>query len=429
MSCLSFEYEWEDPGGAKGDELRATWSRLQIRVGDTFLTKVEDLKAHSVRSGIYLPLYPIAEWIATHWWLIFNEVQFPGRGNEADYWSRHNVRFGREGFSFPDLFLRPNGSSILVEWKPFRTPGQQVVFLEAGRAELDYEETRIGLSTFLDGVTARLDSEGVADTLLQDEWRAIRSASRDEAVFCKFAAKLGLDPYNLSDYERGRIVEAYEKVHADVREEFFTAADWHHFESDISWLKEATNSVNRFTEMRQRRNSVRPIDPLHAPWTEGYRVAREMRQISGTEDKVLSDYSDIARALGVTLDDDALVTVDRHPRFDALFTTNGEGNPGFLVASRGRPETSKFAFCRAVFEYLAYHTSSGLVSRAPSERQKRSRAFAAEFLLPEHMLRSRIKSSTVDEETVADLGEEFGVSTLVVQHQMENHKVATLVRS
>lgn len=30
MNSLRIEFEWQDPGGARGEELRATWASLSI---------------------------------------------------------------------------------------------------------------------------------------------------------------------------------------------------------------------------------------------------------------------------------------------------------------------------------------------------------------------------------------------------------------
>lgn len=40
MSDIRFDFEWVDPGDAKGAELRATWARLSIAVGDQSVTQL-----------------------------------------------------------------------------------------------------------------------------------------------------------------------------------------------------------------------------------------------------------------------------------------------------------------------------------------------------------------------------------------------------
>jgi hypothetical protein len=79
MSGLRFECDWEDPKGVLVPELRSTWARLTIFVNETPVTQVYDHGANSVRNGIYLPLYPLAEWLAINWWTVFHELEVSRR--------------------------------------------------------------------------------------------------------------------------------------------------------------------------------------------------------------------------------------------------------------------------------------------------------------------------------------------------------------
>ncbi len=66
---LSLRSEWQDAPGVRAAELRATWARLEIWAGDTCVTRVED-ESPSERRSIFVPLYPLAEWIAYNWWFL-----------------------------------------------------------------------------------------------------------------------------------------------------------------------------------------------------------------------------------------------------------------------------------------------------------------------------------------------------------------------
>ena len=110
---LKLSVEWEDPGAAKGDELRATWCRLSIYVGDIPITRVLDERAQTVRDAVYCPAYPLAEWFAFNWWSILNESERPSSSGD-----RHNLRFAREGFALPDLELFSEDSLIRAIWRP-----------------------------------------------------------------------------------------------------------------------------------------------------------------------------------------------------------------------------------------------------------------------------------------------------------------------
>jgi Zn-dependent peptidase ImmA (M78 family) len=78
-----------------------------------------------------------------------------------------------------------------------------------------------------------------------------------------------------------------------------------------------------------------------------------------------------------------------------------------------------------LFEYLlAGDAPAAIVAPTFSDRQKRNWAFAAEFLVPAAQLRRKIAGHVVTEEQAEDLAEEFGTSVLVIQHQIENYRLA-----
>lgn len=64
--------------------------------------------------------------------------------------------------------------------------------------------------------------------------------------------------------------------------------------------------------------------------------------------------------------------------------------------------------------------------QARSDRQQWSRAFAAEFLAPSAALRATVPRTTLDEDAVDKLAAEFGVSSMLIAHQVRNHGVAQI---
>src|SRR5690242_11889853 len=129
MSDVSFEFEWEDPRGAKGADLRATWAALTITIDGQIVTDVRDYVTKGFRSRIYLPLYPLAEWIAASWWPLLYEVEVPGRSVERTYLRRHSLRAAREGFALPDLRIVPQGQHVRLDWMETDLPACRVKFL------------------------------------------------------------------------------------------------------------------------------------------------------------------------------------------------------------------------------------------------------------------------------------------------------------
>ena len=57
--------------------------------------------------------------------------------------------------------------------------------------------------------------------------------------------------------------------------------------------------------------------------------------------------------------------------------------------------------------------------------QRASRAFAAEFLAPADAL-TRHVTGPVSFSDIDELGDEYGVSSLVIEHQIENHRLGSL---
>ena len=70
--------------------------------------------------------------------------------------------------------------------------------------------------------------------------------------------------------------------------------------------------------------------------------------------------------------------------------------------------------------------SDTLLTKAHSERQKRNRAFAAEFLAPSQGLQQRIRRNMVGSDDMSEMAAEFGVSSLLIEHQIRNHRIADI---
>jgi hypothetical protein len=114
---------------------------------------------------------------------------------------------------------------------------------------------------------------------------------------------------------------------------------------------------------------------------------------------------------------------------DSVVGYNKTETPTFVL-SAGTEDRVRFAFCRSLYEVLiAPNREPAIVTKSKTQRQKANRAFAAEFLLPSATLRNRITEEEVEPEMIEDLANEFGVSSMVVQHQLANHKIAVPTHS
>lgn len=435
MSDLKINFEWIDPAGAQGPELRATWARLQLLIDGEPITRPLDNVSKTVRDSVFLPLYPLAEWVATHWWFLLNEIETPGRTTEETYASRHDLRFASEGFAIPSTLIKPLGSMVRLDWSPGEFPHQRIEFVGQGNAHISSEDFANVFSDFISSVTARLTDLGITDTLLQEEWKAILEAASEERKFCEASAALGLDPYSLNEESARTIVRVGDALPKSLIGEFFYAADFACLNEQLGSLLEAlkvsrSNTANLEPLKNLREATQTGGKRAGAPWDQGYQVARQLRQQLNLNGRVLRSFDDVSHALRVDADDlrEAInPQIDHSNTFDAVVDVNDEGSPGFVISHK-RDDALKFAFCRGLFEFLFTKLHEPLlVTKTRSERQKRNRAFASEFLLPADALRERIITEHVGEEVIDDLAAEFGISAYVVVHQLENHRIAKTV--
>jgi hypothetical protein len=433
MSGLTLDFEWIDPAGAKGRELRATWARLEIKAGDHSVTRVIDQSSRSVRNSLFLPLYPLAEWLTTHWWFLLHEIETLGRSTSDQYGTRHDLRHGAEGFALPSLTMQPLGEEIRLDWRPVLCTAQNLEFTASGSTSLPSSELRQRLADFISAVVERLQLQGVEGTLLEQEWRSIQEAEPDESAFCIAAASLGIDPYALDEQGEQDLLTAGKCLPASVLPDFFSVADWPTLVAQARQVRDAleTSRGNRvdLKSIKHLKRELSTAQHQGSPWDQGYLFARQLRRHFHPNGERLNSFSSLSRALDIPLDDleAAIITIPGLPgSLDALVATNSLESPGFAIPEHRRDEAVRFAFCRALFEYLTVREGEPLlVTRARSNRQKRNRAFAAELLVPADLLQEALPRQVIGEDETDELAAVFGVSPSVIRHQIENHGLAT----
>jgi len=83
----------------------------------------------------------------------------------------------------------------------------------------------------------------------------------------------------------------------------------------------------------------------------------------------------------------------------------------------------RFAQARALWHFVfGVPSQSFLLTPAHTDRQRVERAFAAELLAPAEGIRERLQSDEVEFtfEDVEAIARDFGVSPMVIRHQIEN---------
>ena len=304
MPKLRFEIDWVDAQGVSGPELSATWAFLRMLAGDSAVTRVLDARAQTVREFVYVPLYPLAEWLVTNWWFLSYEIATPAKEGDPDFHRRHALSANREGYAFPNLEVVPSGARTHLVWTEGRSPWTGVEFLSQGDIWIDSGDFRETCADLVDRVIRRLESLGVDNTFLQAEWTAIQSVDEEESGFCKTAAGLGWDPYALDDTGRVWVPLVADNL-GDLLDETLPALDAQRPATCFT----ITNAIERarrndlpLERLRFLRNETRPdagIEPN--PWSAGYALARQLRQNLELDDGPIPTLKSLAEAIGEDL--------------------------------------------------------------------------------------------------------------------------------
>jgi len=305
------------------------------------VTQLIDGRSRALREAVYGPLYPLAEWVAMNWWSLRHEVETSQTGRWRTYAKRHSLRAVGEGFALPDLRVKARGRFTELEWVGFEVPGTSIHFVGSGTAVLDTDSVGEGLARLVSGVVARLDSEGVAGTPLQEEWAAIQTVEPDEADFCKVAAALGEDPYAMRDEDRDRLVTIFERVPPQLVEEFVAATGFAELDRAAGQLREGleliAHSPNSLPSLVHLKGEIGGPSLAGPPYRMGYAAAERLRRILRLDEAILGSDEVLARALGSgpeEFDSAILQLPTTESSFDAVVAATPGGSPAFVTAKQ-----------------------------------------------------------------------------------------------
>ena len=414
MSVL-FDFEWVDVQRWPDIRSRHSMARLRIEVNESVVTTVTDYSDGGLRDGIIVPLFSIAEWLVCNWWHIFFEV---GKDDGShDFASRHDLAFAGDDFVFPSIVLKPRADSIQISWRQHQSNHHN-----SDRERIEYvgrDDFEMQARKIIEAVLNRLREHDVDIKYLEREWTALNELDPEEQEFCRAAARLGEDPFDIEDGLAEEITKFWTVAEPSLRDEALAAADASELARVRTWLDNNLKKLGNadggdWPELRRRL----PQPDSTLTWQRGYELARAVRNALNAPSGRINFESDGSLSIRTG-------TVQNSPtRVQGLVAAEA---PACIVARRGK-SGERFLVARALGDFMGRSESgAGLLSSMDTDRQALSRAFAAEFLAPSEDLRCRLRgTSVVGEEVVDDLGKEFGVSSLVIGHQITNHRLATV---
>ena len=442
---IEFRVEWQDAPGVRDPVLARTWCRLTVEVDGQLVSRSIDHRSESLRDGIYGSVLPLCSWMVENWWCLQHEAyrfHRPWRSHELAVdvnhraWvQRHSLRAVGEGGVLPDLMLFRDGDVLVVRWFADQADGAHpyLRFIGHGQASMPVAEATHGLTDFVVRVLDRIEEMNAPEVeALRRDWAAITTAPPEERDLCVWSARVGLDPYDpyeLTDQRESLLKASISSLEAELRGDLLDATTADALATDARWIDAAHDVALRSGLSAGDEPALARGGHRSTAHEIGYECARTLRRHLGAHDGPVADMRAVMRALGWA--QEPLLTTDSKPTspLDALLDHGARGVPVVVAYQDLGVESERFRLARSLF-FRHFTAASGrrLVTASHTWDQRASRAFAAEFLAPAGALAKHIRGP-VSFSDVDELGDEYRVSPLVIEHQIDNQRLGFLTDS
>ncbi len=444
-AAFEVRIEWLEAPGVSTPELAATWARYEIWSNNRCVTQVEAADG-TFRRSVYGSLYPLAEWVASNWWVLTSNIR--PSAVDTRYWTwpnvrthpwlrQHNLRGAGDGMAWPDLTVVTEGAVTRIVWVPDADrPLGPVRFASSGDALDRAEEVVEGLASIVYHVLERLAEERLPKTRLAEEWDAVSRADDEEREFYRTVARLGLDPYSITDQMAAEVVDIASKLPPELSDDFFDSADPTALAGAAEWTRKAMVAADRASA-----KASAPLDPLYEavsysteepadvaksarngekPWTFGYAMASRLRHELNVEN---TDQFDTSPWVGVS-------DVSAPSNGIQGIATVRNSRCGLVLGGLRAVRSTRFGQARALGRVLARpQQHSFVLSAARGYDERVAGAFAAELLAPAEGIRQSLDAiGKHDDAALEAVARHFRVSPLLVRHQYDNQIARTSYR-
>ncbi len=416
--------------GTPPEELAFTNVPLKIKLDDEIITQLSDRESRSLRDDLFIPLYPLAEWIAANWWRLLYECNDLHRRNDLSYEYCHYMRYAGDGYFLPDLRIMPCGNEIVFDC--IRRADDLYSFVNSFKTSVPLKDVESEFKKFIELVISRLLHCDIKKTVLQKDWAAINATLRDkeERFFCIAAAQLGLDPYNITEELSDSIISAYELLNNKVElGDYFSAVPQSNLGEITAWMNNvADKMLNNTPKNKTLANIKKEISVVadgETPWAQGYKIANFIsKKLFGGKKSTQRLYDFI---------DSAQIKFDSRPISplfcNALVSSSSNNEPAFMVDLQENTTKNNFLAGRMLGEYFCNIKTSivNCISVAKTFNQQRNRAFAAELLAPAAFIKEKLgDSKEVDYDAISELASECQTEEFVIRYQIQNHHLAKI---
>ncbi len=413
---FSIEIAWERLDCGLPEE-RAAFGAVGVRVENLWLTDAHDSFVGRVRQKVHVSGYLLAQWLAWNWW----RLRWEPKRQTLDWTMAHRLTTIGGGYIWPNLVCASDGERVLLQAYP--TPSratEPLRYVVKAHETLPVGEFQSGVEQFVEVVLEQLRTEGIRDSNLERIWRYVGEERRDpeSAWYRRLEAAMGFDPDEADEQKVAALIaEGEELGNSSVAELAAGTSNVEPMPSsrELKDLARQEGHEARLTDIpRLSAEEITSLSDNAAAWAMGEAAAKTLRNQAGLGDGVVSNEK-LAELAGVG---PAVLRGDA-PRAPFSFALNGRGGTATVVMRSPFVTSRRFDLARLIGDRFLDKIDEPLVPilRSYSYRQKRQRAFAAEFLCPFDFARPQldIECSEESQEIVAA---EYQVSSWVVRTQL-----------
>ncbi len=422
LGALRFTLEWVPMARRDGTEIAHTAARLSLHAGPDNLTVNRNVWSDTVHESVLVSAYPLALWLAAHWWrLHWEPLLAPGTPVGLDWRKAHEMEAAGYGFVWPHILWASDGEAMHVWAVAARTQERKrkvVHYLKGtgGPASVPLKDFTEGAEDFLAATVWRLKvrTRRYRDCALRRLWEGLCEdrESVKRAQWRRFEAELGFPlgqcPNGLMEKALA-LKDAMGQAVSELLPAYGKAAGL-----AFAPLEALTGTPGVTGRPTDPRSSGRKTTPQGASWSQAAAIAREIRAAIGVMDGVFEDRV-LYELLGITKKAAEGFSLGAHARAAVgIPALPGEYR---LLAREGDGPTRRFEWARLFADFLlpeaargAWLTSTELMTW----RQKYQRALAAELLCPIEALKGYLNGNT--SAAGVDLAaRDFGVPVEIVE--------------
>jgi len=422
MSKLQFSADWQSTG-ADSAEIRETSAFLSVRVGDTVVTRNEDVWSKTIRDSVLVSTYPLAMWLAASWWrLKWEPLPKQGLRPAVDWRMAHEMGAANHGYVWPHIVFASDNEMMQV-WTTAPEPSheQSVRYLTECSEPMPLSVFEAGVDAFVDSVIRRLAAVGCGGSDLAQLWELVQIDRKNPEAsrYRKIEAALGYDPDEGPSELMSQALEFDREMGGAAMAELaplYGKFGIEHSLTALSKLRDQPGLIG--TPKLPKLSAAKSSKAVGPPWVRAVAAARHLRKQAGipkgnVRNEILFDL------LGLSVADGSSEIGVKAG--SGLGIPQQAGRMKF-IPRKHHPLARRFELSRFIADLVqADGAMQWLASTDLStSRQKFQRAFAAEFLCPIDSL-AEFLDEDYSESAIEDAADHFNVSERTVESLLVNN--------